>query len=138
MKRIAPDNITFLEDHDVFVFGSNLSGTHGKGAAKTALQWGAKWGVGEGLVGQTYALPTKGRDYRKTLSLNTIRMHVENFILCALKHPYLSFLVTRIGCGYAGYTDEEMAELMADAVNVDNIYLPASFLKILEAKGLKQ
>ena len=68
--RITPENIKRLEDNQVFVFGSNLSGRHGKGAAKTALGWGAKWGQAKGLQGKTYGIPTKDATIRKTLSVN--------------------------------------------------------------------
>jgi hypothetical protein len=98
-------------DNERFVFGSNLAGRHGKGAALQAkLNWGAKYGLGEGPSGQSYALPTKDADLR-TLPLDAIERHVCRFIVYACAHPELQFLVTRIGCGLAGYTDAEIAPL---------------------------
>ncbi len=78
--RTTSDKITQLQDNEVFVFGSNLSGIHGGGAAKTALKWGAKPGLGIGHSGQTYAIPTKSEGIKRTLTLDEIRPHVDNFI----------------------------------------------------------
>lgn len=98
----------------IFVFGSNLAGRHGKGAALTAKQdFGAKYGVGIGRTGDAYAIPTKGY-YLERLSLIDIRKHVDNFIDYAHKHPELEFYVTRIGCGLAGYTDKDIAPMFKD------------------------
>lgn len=125
--RITPENIKRLEDNQVFVFGSNLSGRHGKGAAKTALGWGAKWGQAKGLQGKTYGIPTKDATIRKTLSVNEISIFVNEFILFATQNPQLTFLVTEIGCGLAGLKPKEIAPLFKDVVNIENIYLPDKF-----------
>ena len=125
--RITPENIKRLEDNQVFVFGSNLSGRHGKGAAKTALGWGAKWGQAKGLQGKTYGIPTKDTSVRKTLSVNEISIFVNEFILFATQNPQLTFLVTEIGCGLAGLKPKEIAPLFKDVVNIENIYLPDKF-----------
>jgi hypothetical protein len=125
--RITPENIKRLEDNQIFVFGSNLSGKHGKGAAKTALGWGAKWGQAKGLQGKTYGIPTKDATVRKTLSVNEISIFVNDFILFAIQNPQLTFLVTEIGCGLAGLKPKEIAPLFKDVVNIENIYLPEKF-----------
>lgn len=125
--RVTPDNITKLGETEIFVFGSNHSGRHGKGAAKTALGWGAKWGQAEGLQGRTYGIPTKDASIRRTLSLEEIKPYVDRFIEFAKANPGLTFLVTEIGCGLAGYKQKEIAPLFAGAVDVENIHLPSKF-----------
>jgi hypothetical protein len=125
--RITPENITELKENEVFVFGSNLSGFHGGGAAKTALKWGAQMNEGLGMKGQTYALPTKDR-LINTLPVEKIQVYVEAFIVFAKEFPSLNFLVTEIGCGLAGYSPEDIAPLFKEAVTITNIYLPQRFL----------
>ena len=99
----------------VFVFGSNLAGRHGAGAALTArLGWQAQTGVGVGRTGQAYAIPTKD-ERLKVLQLPIIREYVDLFVGYAKAHPELRFLVTRIGCGLAGYTDAQIAPLFRGA-----------------------
>jgi hypothetical protein len=120
--RFTPDNIRNLKDNEIFVFGSNLAGAHAGGAARTAVEkFGAIMGQGVGLQGQSYAIPTMQG------GVNTILPYVEDFIRFADCHPELTFLVTRIGCGIAGFTPREIAPLFAGAVNVPNIYLPEDF-----------
>jgi hypothetical protein len=126
-SRITPDDIQKLEENEIFVFGSNETGSHGKGAAKQALGWGAVWGQVEGLQGRTYGIPTKGKSMRKTLSISEIKPYVDRFIQCAKEHPELTFLVTQIGCGLANLKPKNVAPLFKDAVNVSNIYLPRKF-----------
>ena len=128
--RISPPVITKLEEGQIFVFGSNTSGRHGKGAAKTALKWGAKWGKGVGFSGSTYAIPTKGNDLRKSLSINQIRKYVDEFIEFAKTRKDLDFLVTEIGCGLAGYQPKDIAPLSKKTLELKNIYLPKRFLLI--------
>ena len=95
----------------IFVFGSNLAGIHGAGAAKYAERYyGAKKGIGEGLAGKSYAIPTKDKKIR-TLPLDTVSVYIERFKIFANANPKLLFQVTRIGCGLAGYTDEQIAPL---------------------------
>ena len=123
-RRIAPDRIAELRDDEIFVFGSNLAGMHGGGAARMACRcFGAVWG--QGLQGQSYAIPTMQG------GVETIRPYVDEFIDFARRHPHLKFLVTEIGCGIAGFTPEEIAPLFAAAVSVENIWLPARFWKVL-------
>lgn len=122
----TPEVIRELADNEIFVFGSNLGGMHGGGAARYAYQhFGAVWGEGVGLYGQSYAIPTMhgGPD--------VIKPYVEEFIAFAKQHGELLFLVTPIGCGIAGFTAREIAPLFRDAVGVDNIVLPESFIKVL-------
>ena len=124
--RITPEFIRSLQSNEIFVFGSNLAGAHGGGAARLAYErFGAVIGQGVGLQGQSYAIPTMqgGTD--------TILPYVEEFIAFAQQHPELTFLVTKIGCGIAGFTPAEIAPLFAGAVEVDNIHLPMDFWKEL-------
>jgi hypothetical protein len=109
----------------VFVFGSNLAGRHGAGAALTArFRYGAVLGVGEGRTGDSYAIPTKDHGLR-TLPLEQIRAAVAVFVQYATAHPALRFRVTRVGCGLAGYVDEQIAPMFAAAP--DNCDLPAGW-----------
>ena len=121
-NRITPERITSLGKNEIFVFGSNLQGMHGGGAARIAVElFGAIMGQGVGLQGQSYAIPTMQG------GVNTILPYVEDFIAFAKEHPELTFLVTRIGCGIAGFTPAEIAPLFAGAVDVENIHLPQDF-----------
>lgn len=98
-------------DPPIFVFGSNLAGRHGLGAAKTAHEkFGAVMGKGVGRTGQCYAIPTKDKDF-SVLPIDRIKVYVDNFISYARENFNLRFYVTKIGCGLAGYTEEEIAPL---------------------------
>lgn len=122
MKPFTPDYITSLAENEIFVFGSNLSGMHGGGAARIAYErFGAEWGVGVGRTGQCYAIPTMQG------GVETIRPYVDEFIAYAGQHPELLFLVTRIGCGIAGFTDQQIAPLFAAAHNLPNVTLPQAW-----------
>lgn len=124
--NIASDCIDTLEKDEIFVFGSNLAGHHMGGAARVAnIKFGAEWGVGVGLTGQSYAIPTMQG------GVETIRPYVDELIEFANQHQNMKFLVTRIGCGIAGFKDEEIAPLFRKAVSVSNIYLPQKFYDIL-------
>ena len=124
--NIASDSIDTLEKDEIFVFGSNLAGHHMGGAARLAnIKFGAEWGVGVGLTGQSYAIPTMQG------GVETIRPYVDELIEFANQHQNMKFLVTRIGCGIAGFKDEEIAPLFRKAVFVSNIYLPQKFYDIL-------
>lgn len=110
----------------VFVFGSNLAGRHGRGSAHEAmLRHGAKYGVGVGRCGNSYAIPTKDEQLR-VLSLNCIAKYVEDFIAYAKAHPELTFDVVAIGCGLAGYEPSQIAPMFSGAPS--NCNLPKSFL----------
>lgn len=120
-----------LEENEIFVFGSNEAGRHGKGAALLAKKWGATKGIGEGIQGQTYGIPTKNNKI-KTLSINKIKKYVHNFIEYARLNESLKFYVTEIGCGLAGYQPKDIAPLFNEAIKLDNIYLPQKFWDILK------
>lgn len=127
-KRVTPAHITHLEPNEVFVFGSNAEGHHGGGAAAFAMHhFGAVWGQGEGLQGQSYALPTMG-------GLTALSEAVGRFAQYAEAHPQLRFLVTAVGCGVAGYPVSDIAPLFRNCINLENVTLPAEFWKEL---GLK-
>ena len=129
--NIASGKIDVLEKDEIFVFGSNLAGQHKGGAAKAAhLKFGAEWGVGAGLTGQAYAIPTMQG------GTETIKPYVDEFIEFAKAHKDLKFLVTRIGCGIAGFKDEEIAPLFKKAMSVYNIFLPKEFYDIIVAPYL--
>lgn len=131
INRITPDHITGVRQNEVFVFGSNLAGRHGKGAAKLALKWGAKYGQAFGLQGQTYAIPTKDANIRESLPISQIKGYVDGFIGFAKQNPNMIFLVTPIGTGLAGIKPEEIAPLFKEAIQIDNIHLPKIFWQIL-------
>lgn len=127
IDRFTPENITQLQPREIFVFGSNLQGAHIAGAANVAnKKFGAQWGVGVGHTGQCYAIPTMHG------GVEAIKPYVDDFIDYAQQHPELTFLVTRIGCGIAGFKDEEMAPLFARALDAENIVLPRSFVTALQ------
>ena len=119
---------------EIFVFGSNLAGRHGKGAALRARnKYGAKYGVGVGRTGNAYAIPTKDEKL-KVLPLATIKRHVGDFLMYANKHPCLQFQVTAIGTGLAGHAHEDIAPMFADAP--DNCTLPEPWLPLLRSAGM--
>jgi len=129
--RVTDNYITVLKANEIFVFGSNLAGIHGAGAAKMAHElFGAKWGIGYGLEGQSFALPTKDRQI-ETLTLTQIKHFVDQFIKFAKRKPQLTFLVTEVGCKLAGYEPHQIAPLFKDAVEVENIHLPERFWNVL-------
>lgn len=131
-QRTTPENITELKDMEVFVFGSNQGGKHGKGAAKQALTWGAVYGVAEGLQGKTYAIPTKDKSIRRTLSIDEIKPYVDRFIDFAQEYPEITFLVTEIGCGLAGLKPKQVAPLFEKAKYIRNIHLPERFWRKID------
>ena len=126
----TPDYIDRLLPKQIFVFGSNALGYHTGGASGTARKkFGAVWGQAEGLQGQCYAIPV---DYGKNIRKDEeVRAAVGRFVTFAKEHPDLFFLVTRVGCGIAGYHDEEMAQFFIDALNLKNVTLPKSFVDAL-------
>lgn len=126
-QLITPAMITRLKPGEIFVFGSNLEGAHGGGAALYAYRhFGAIWGQGDGLQGQSYGIPTMhgGPD--------AIAPYVDAFIAYAQAHPELTFLVTPIGCGIAGFRPSDIAPLFRAALSQPNIALPQEFVDILE------
>ncbi len=126
-RKYTPGRIDTLEDNEIFVFGSNLGGFHGGGAARLAYnKFGAVWGQGDGLQGQSYAIPTMQG------GIDTIQPYVDEFITFARQHPELTFLVTRIGCGIAGFEDSEIAPLFRESLTLQNVVLPKSFVDNLK------
>ncbi len=127
-RDFTPNHITSLRNDEIFVFGSNIRGMHGGGAARYAhAHFGAEWGVGEGLTGQCYALPTMegGVDY--------IGEKVQNFLACAAQHPEMTFLVTPVACGIAGFTPQQIAPLFVEAIDMQNVLLPKKFVSVIES-----
>ncbi|MBQ0917021.1 hypothetical protein KBW71_01070 [Hydrogenophaga aromaticivorans] len=115
VPRFHPDNTTPKGDGWIWVFGSNLAGRHGKGAAKVAkVNFGAAYGVGRGRTGLAYAIPTKDA-HLQVLSLSNVELTVAEFLRYASTHPELRFFVTRVGCGLAGFTDDQIGPLFAVA-----------------------
>lgn len=126
-REYTPERIAQLGEDEVFVFGSNLEGMHGGGAARTAYQrFGAVWGEGVGHHGQSYAIPTMHG------GVEQIRPYVDEFVEYARANAHLRFLVTRIGCGIAGFRDEQIAPLFSEALNCSNIILPREFVEAIE------
>lgn len=124
--RYTPENITALGPDEIFVFGSNLQGIHAGGAARVAhKRFGAIMGQGVGMQGQSYAIPTMQG------GVETIRPYVDDFLDLADEWDQNTFLVTRIGCGIAGFTDEEIAPLFDRTLDMYNVVLPKSFVEIL-------
>lgn len=122
IKQLYPD--------EIFVFGSNLAGVHGSGAARTAMdKFGAVFGKGVGITGDCYAIPTKDKNIN-TLPLEEIKKYVDEFKEHAVRVPRTIFLVTKIGCGLAGYTDEEIAPMFVGAPK--NCWFDLTWRKYLE------
>ncbi|MGM9795623.1 MAG: ADP-ribosylglycohydrolase family protein [Candidatus Aphodosoma sp.] len=125
-RKFTPERISDLKANEIFVFGSNLAGKHGGGAARLAYErFRAVWGKGVGLQGRSYAIPTMHG------GIQDIKPYVDDLIRFAIEHPQLTFLVTRIGCGIAGFKDEEIAPLFKGAIEIQNVILPEEFLAVL-------
>lgn len=125
-RPFTPEFITELKPNEVFVFGSNLQGMHAGGAARIACEkFGAIWGQGVGLQGQSYAIPTMQG------CVETIEPYVEEFMDYAFRHRELTFLVTRIGCGIAGFTAQQIAPLFLKVIDLENVILPKDFVEIM-------
>lgn len=123
--NVTPSQVNVLADGEIFVFGSNFQGAHMGGAARVAKEkYGAVWGIGEGLQGKSYAIPTME-------GLENLAPAVQRFTSFAGQHKELKFFVTAIGCGIAGYQPEEIAPMFLDAAYLPNVYLPLSFWKII-------
>lgn len=125
----TPENITSLAPDEVFVFGSNLQGLHAGGAARVAYQkFGAVMGQGVGMQVQSYAIPTMHG------GIKDIKPYVDDFIELAREWDQTTFYVTRIGCGIAGFKDEDIAPLFDEAYDLYNVRLPESFARIIERR----
>lgn len=126
--QYTPDRIAMLGSNEIFVFGSNLQGRHAGGAARVALnRFGAILGQGVGLQDNCYAIPTMQG------GVETIKPYVDEFIDFAKTRPELTFYVTKIGCGIAGFTFEEIAPLFHEAIGISNIRLPKEFVEIINS-----
>lgn len=129
--RITPERITELSMCEIFIFGSNLEGQHHGGAARTAHDlFGAEWGVGVGPTGKCYAIPTMHG------GIQDIKPYVDDFVEYVKKHPNNRFLVTRVGCGIAGFKDREIAPLFKEIKDTPNVCLPEEWLFILDEDEL--
>lgn len=121
----TPEFITKLRKDEIFVFGSNLDGLHMGGAAAIAYgAFGAKWGQGVGIQGQAYAIPTMHG------GVETIKPYVDEFIKFANEHPEYFFYVTKIGCGIAGFSVNDIAPLFAEGSKLENVCYPEEFYKV--------
>ena len=129
--RITPRPVVELKKDEVFVFGSNIKGLHTGSAAKQALKWGAQMGVASGPMGQSYGIPTVG-----VHGLAAIEGYVNQFVEYVKANDHVTFYVTAIGCGSAGFTPEQIAPLFKDLVEESNVYLPENFWQVLRRKGL--
>ncbi len=126
-REFTPEKITRLNANEIFVFGSNLAGMHGGGAARVAHQcFGAIMGCGVGLQGQSYAIPTMQG------GVETIKPYVGQFVAFAAEHREYKFFVTRIGCGIAGFGATDIAPLFYSAIELTNVILPKDFVEIIE------
>lgn len=142
MNNITPEIITTLKENEVFVFGSNTQGRHGKGTALLAKQkFGAIYGQARGLQGQSYAIVTKDltpnsfKTRDRNVPLYSIQKEISEFISFADDHPQLQFLVTKIGCGLAGYSIEEIASLFPQSCEIpNNVSLPKEFWDIINER----
>lgn len=132
--KYTEENISKLEAGQIFVFGSNESGIHGAGAARIALLFGAEYGQGFGLRGYTFALPTKDWDVQ-TLPLEEIKFYIDRFWYFVKKHKHYTFLITKIGCGLAGYEVKDIAPLFQDFLLLDNVSLPKEFVDEIKSIG---
>ena len=122
-NRITYEPITELYPHEVFVFGSNMAGRHGAGAAKFAVEkFGAVYGIGFGPQGQSYAIPTKN-SWLEIMQLEEIKPYIFVFIKYAKQNPDKVFKVTKIGCGLSNYEPIDIAPLFREAIGIENIHL---------------
>ena len=120
-----------MGENEIFVFGSNVNGYHGGGAARFAMNnFGAVWGNGEGLQGSSYAIPTME-------GLDNMQDAVKRFYLFARAHEIYKFYVTPIACGIAGYKPEEIAPMFFEIAHLENVFLHLSFWKVLTNKMLQ-
>ena len=128
-KWYTPGKVTSLKYNQIFVYGSNIYGSNGAGAARDAEDvFGAKSGIGEGRNGQCYAIPTMDG------SVEAIKPYVDRFIEYAAQHKELEFLLTPIGCGIAGYTPQQIAPLFKEGLKYGNIVFPRPFIDVLIKK----
>jgi hypothetical protein len=130
-RKVTPENISSLADNEVFVFGSNKVGRHGAGAARLALdKFGAVYGQGEGLQGQSYGFVTLNK-YLGKVSLRTIKSQFNKLFECAKENPDKVFLVTKVGCGLAGYEEQDIVDQLPEYEDIpENIALPQEWINL--------
>ena len=132
-NQVTPKYVSELSSCEIFVFGSNLAGHHDGGTAKIAYEkFGAEWGVGDGLTGKCYAIPTKHGGIKE------IEPYINKFLKYAKAHPMKRFLVTRVGCGHAGFKDEEIAPLFVEGMRIPNIALPQEWISAYLRLGINK
>lgn len=130
--EFTPDFVDSLEQNEVFVFGSNLNGMHAGGASLMALRnFGAEWGQAEGMQGQSYAIPTDIRGEAVENVSAYLKKHIDKFIDYAKDHQEKTFLVTKVGCGNAGFDEDFMAQFFKEALDIKNVRLPREFVESL-------
>jgi hypothetical protein len=125
-------NIIGLDENEIFVFGSNKAGRHGMGAARTAMRWGAKYGKGEGMMGQTYALPTKDENLN-VLSYHEIELYIDKLCKAARLLPGLTFLLTAVGTGLAGLSEARIKQILGKCSPPPNVIPWYAFQRYNEA-----
>lgn len=131
-EKYTPDFVMELDKDEVFVFGSNLNGMHAGGASLMALRnFGAEWGKAEGIQGQSYAIPTDIRGEAVENVSAYLKKHIDKFIEYAKDHQEKTFLVTKVGCGNAGFDEEFMAQFFKEALDMKNARLPREFVESL-------
>jgi hypothetical protein len=130
-SRVTIDPTLFLNPDEIFVFGSNESGKHLAGAAKQAMSFGAIYGQGVGMQGDSYAIPTKDTTIRNSLTIDQIKVYVDEFVKFAKNNPKKKFLVTEIGCGYAGFIPEEIAPLFVELKDQTHVSFSQKFWDVL-------
>jgi len=138
MRKYTPENIVNLDENEIFVFGSNEAGIHGAGAARIAfLKFGAEMGLGNGLSGNSYAIPTKDRNV-ETLPLDKVKSYIDEFIGFVLNNQNLTFYLTKIGCGLAGFTIEGIKNIFWEVIeeyrteSSKEQYLPSNLIIPIE------
>jgi hypothetical protein len=136
----SPDNIIELEDNEVIVYGQNVEARHGAGAAKHALKFGAVYGLG-GYQGNTYGIITTdlSKSYRPSVDIQVVIDEIDKFITFAKNNPHLTFLVTEVGCGLAGFTVEQVAPLFKPVLlnSISNVRLPKRFVRYLIVSSIE-
>ena len=128
--KVLDNFVTELNDGEIFVFGSNEGGRHGRGAAKIAQRFGAKYGVGDGIQGCSYGIPTKSSKL-KILSVSKIKKYVDEFIDYVNNNFDKHFLITKIGCGLSRYSEKDIAPLFSKLINNTNVSLPKDFINFI-------
>lgn len=129
--KITDEKTSKLKPNEIFVFGSNLAGRHGAGAARFAMEhFGAKYGVGEGFTGQCWALPTKDENIQ-VRDLVSINKSIHKLYEAVIENPDKFFIITAVGCGLAGLKEKDIAPFFKNFLDFENISLPQSFIDVL-------